>query len=382
MKSGDSMVEYDEWGPEKIVMVYDPKTGMKGFSVIDNTALGPAKGGIRLEPDVTIDEVRRLARAMTWKCSLAGLPFGGGKSGIVADPKSPIKQEIVAAFSRALKQEIPEQYVAAPDMNMAENEMRTFANANGSLNSVTGKPLDMKGLPHELGSTGWGVYHSIIVALSHLEMDVMDATVAIEGFGNVGQFTAKFLYEKGVKIVAVSDSKGGIYNADGLDVPKLIDVKNETRSVGNYADAEKIDQTELFLLDVDVLVPGARPDVITDDNVNQVKAKIVAEAANIPMSYDNESRLHERGILVIPDFVCNAGGVISSYVEYNGGSNDEAFSMIEEKITVNARKMFDDAKEKGVMPRDAALAIAKTRVREAMDARDKMIDVENEKILG
>lgn len=375
------MVEYDEFGPEKIVMVYDPKTGMKGFSVIDNTALGPAKGGIRLEPDVTIDEVRRLARAMTWKCSLAGLPFGGGKSGIIADPKAHNKQDIVAAFSRALKQEIPAQYVAAPDMNMAEYEMRTFANINGSLQSCTGKPLDMKGLPHELGSTGFGVFHSILVALSHLKMDVKGVTVAIEGFGNVGQFTAKYLYEMGAKIVAVSDSKGGIYNPDGFDVVKLIEVKNETRSVGNFPRAKEISQASLFELEVDVLVPGARPDVINDKNVDKVKAKIVAEAANIPMSYGHEGKLHERGILVIPDFVCNAGGVISSYVEYIGGDNDEAFRMIEDKITVNVKKMLDDAKAKGIMPRDAALAIAKERVRKAMDERDKKVEAENEKII-
>jgi len=363
------MVEYDEWGPEKIVQVYDPKTGMKGFAVIDNTALGPGKGGIRLEPDVTLDEVSRLARAMTWKCALADLPFGGAKSGIIADPKAANKQEIVAAFSRALKQEIPDQYVAAPDMNVGENEMRTFAKANGSLKSCTGKPLDMHGLPHELGSTGFGVYHSILVALEHIGLDAEGATVAIEGFGNVGQFTAKFLYEKGAKIVAVSDSKGAIHNPEGIEIPQLIDIKNRTGSVGNYTDAKKIDSSKLFELAVDVLVPGARPDVITKNNVEKVRAKIVAEAANIPMTYDMEKTLHKKGIVVLPDFVCNAGGVISSYVEYIGGDNDKAFHMIEEKITKNTKNVLDHSKEKGVMPRDAALSIAKDRVRKAMDER-------------
>ncbi len=363
------MVEYDEWGPEKIVQVYDPKTGMKGFAVIDNTALGPGKGGIRLEPDVTLDEVSRLARAMTWKCALADLPFGGAKSGIIADPKVANKQEIVAAFSRALKQEIPDQYVAAPDMNIGEIEMRTFAKTNGSLKACTGKPLDMHGLPHELGSTGFGVYHSILVALDHAGIDAEGATVAIEGFGNVGQFTAKFLYEKGAKIVAVSDSKGAIHNPEGIDIPQLIDIKNRTGAVGNYADAKKIDSSKLFELEVDVLVPGARPDVITKKNVEKVRAKIVAEAANIPMTYDMEKTLHKRGIIVIPDFVCNAGGVISSYVEYIGGDNDKAFHMIEEKITKNTKNVLEHSKEKGIMPRDAALSIAKDRVRKAMDER-------------
>ncbi len=368
------MIDCDEWGPEKVVKVYDPKTGMMGFSVIDNTALGPAKGGIRLESDVTLEEVARLARAMTWKCALADLPFGGGKSGIIADPKAVNKHKVVAAFSRALKQEVPDQYIAAPDMNMGEDEMKTFAKANGSLEACTGKPIDMGGLPHELGSTGFGVFHSILVALRYLNMPVAGATVAIEGFGNVGQFTAKFLSEKGVKIVAVSDSKGGIYNPKGLDVPKLIHVKNEVGTVGDYEDAQKIRQSELFELDVCVLVPGARPDVITGKNVNNIKAKIVAEAANIPMTKDIERVLHDRHVLVIPDIVCNAGGVISSYVEHIGGDNDKAFKMIQEKITRNCRIMLKIAKEKGVMPRDAGLIIAQDRVKSAMDARDKKIN--------
>ncbi|MFH1127233.1 MAG: Glu/Leu/Phe/Val dehydrogenase [archaeon] len=373
------MVEYDEFGPEKIVEVYDPKTGMRGITVIHSTALGPAKGGIRMEKDVTRDEVFGLARAMSWKCALADLPFGGGKSGIIGDPKAPNKQEIVAAFSRALKQEIPSQYVAAPDMNIAEGEMRTFANANGSLQSCTGKPLDMKGLPHELGSTGFGVFLATLVALKHKGMDVDGATVAIEGFGNVGQFTAKFLAEKGAKIVAVSDSKGTLYNPDGLDVLKLIEVKERTRAVGNYADAEKMTTEELFGLDVDVLVPGARPNVITDKNVSLVKAKIVVEAANIPMTYDTEKKLHDKGVLVVPDFVANAGGVISSYVEYIGGDNDEAFRMIEEKINKNTELVLSRAEKEGVMPRDAALAIAKERIRKALDRRYENVKKENEK---
>ncbi len=363
------MIECDEWGPEKVVKVYDAKTGMMGFSVIDNTALGPAKGGIRLESDVTLEEVARLARAMTWKCALADLPFGGGKSGIIADPKAVNKHDVVAAFSRALKQEVPDQYIAAPDMNIGEDEMKTFAEANGSMDACTGKPIDMGGLPHELGSTGFSVFHSILVALRYLNMPIAGATVAIEGFGNVGQFTAKFLSEKGVKIVAVSDSKGGIYNPKGLDVHKLIDIKNEVGTVGSYEDAQKIMQRELFELEVDVLVPGARPDVITDKNVNKIKAKIVAEAANVPMTKDIEKVLYDRHVLVIPDIVCNAGGVISSYVEYTGGDNDKAFKMIEEKITRNCRIMLKAAKEKGITPRDAGLIIAHDRVRRAMDAR-------------
>ncbi len=373
------MVEiiFDEWGPEKILEIYDPKTGMRGFTAIHSTALGPAKGGIRMEPDVTKEEVFGLARAMSWKCALADLPFGGGKSGIIADPKAENKQEIVAAFARAIKEVCPSQYVAAPDMNMGEKEMATFANTNGDMKSITGKPLSMGGLPHELGSTGFGVYLSTLVALKHKDIDVKGATIAIEGFGNVGQFTAKFLAEKGAKIIAVSDSKGTVYNENGFDVEKLIEIKNTTRAVGNYPLCKKKTTQELFEIEVDVLVPGARPDVITEKNIDKIKAKIVVEAANIPMTEVMELRLHDKGILVIPDFVANAGGVISSYVEYNGGDNDKAFKMIEEKINTNTELVLKYAEEKNIIPREAALEIAKERMKTAMEKRQEKVDEQN-----
>ncbi|MBI4147844.1 Glu/Leu/Phe/Val dehydrogenase, partial [Candidatus Woesearchaeota archaeon] len=202
------MVSFDDIGPEKIIEVYDPKSGMRGVVVIDNTVLGPGKGGIRMTPTVDKEEVFRLARTMTLKCAMAGLPFGGAKSGIIADPKqlSPEKKdEIVAVFGKAIKIVCPELYVAAPDISMAEHEMRVLVDAIGSPKAVTGKPRDLGGLPHELGSTGWGVCHSTVVAAPFANVNIQGATVAIEGYGNVGVFAAKFLAEKGVKIVAVSD---------------------------------------------------------------------------------------------------------------------------------------------------------------------------------
>ena len=221
----------DEFGPEMVLSVYDPKSGMNGFLVIDNTALGPGKGGIRMTPTVTQEEVARLARAMTWKNALAGLPFGGAKSGIVADDKkmSPAKkQELVRAFSRALKVVSPSRYIAAPDMNMGEKEMEWFVSENGDRKSATGKPKAMGGLPHELGSTGFGVYHATVVAAKQAGIDLRKARIAIEGFGNVGWFAAKHLSENGCMIVAVSDSKGLVHNEDGIDFKKLAKVKEQT----------------------------------------------------------------------------------------------------------------------------------------------------------
>lgn len=364
----------DEWGPEKILEVYDPKTKMHGFLVIDNTALGPSKGGIRMTPNFSKEEDFKLARVMTWKCALAELPFGGGKSGIIADAKKITKEEkksIVEAFARALKPVCPSMYVAAPDMYTGEKEMKWFAEANGSMKACTGKPKELGGLPHELGSTGFGVYHSALVAIKHQGLDVENISAVIEGFGNVGSFAYKFLSEKGARIVAVSDSKGCVYNKDGIDFNKVSTIKKETGTIINYKPGKVLKNEELFELPVDVLISAAVPDVITKKNVNKVKAKIIVEGSNIAIPHDVERILHKKGILVIPDFVANAGGLISSYVEYIGGTEKEMFKLVEEKIRKNTKIVLEKAREENLSPRDAAMKIAQERVRKAM--KDKKV---------
>jgi len=364
--------KFDEFGPEKILQVYDPETGMKGFTVVDNTALGPGKGGIRMTPTVTVEEVFKLARTMTWKCALADLPFGGAKSGIVADDKkiSPeMKKKIVKAFAEGIKVIAPDVYVAAPDMNMAEEEMEIIAKTIGSKKACTGKPKSMGGLPHELGSTGFGVYHATLVAIKHLGLNVKDMTVAIEGFGNVGTFVAKFLSNDGAKIIAVSDSKGTIYNKNGLDYNKLMKVKEKTGTVINYVKCEKRDCEDIISIDADILITAAIPDLIKDKDVNKLKFKIISQGSNIPMTAETEEKLHKKGVLVIPDFVANAGGVISSYIEYIGGSEKKMFKTVEEKITKNTRLVLELSKKKNIKPRDAGMEIAIDRVKKGMKCR-------------
>lgn len=360
----------DEWGPEKVIEIYDTKTGMKGILVIDSTALGPGKGGIRFTPDVDVLEVFRLARAMTWKCALAELPFGGAKSGIIADSKKITKEEkksIIEAFARALKPVCPSQYVAAPDMYTGEEEMKWFAEANGSMKACTGKPKELGGIPHEIGSTGFGVFHSTLVAAGHLGLNIKKSTVAIQGFGNVGRFAAKFLSEVGAKIVSVSDSKGCLYVSEGVDFNELLKVKQKTGSVKNLHSGEILKGEKIFELPVDILIPAAVPDVINKNNVNKVDAKIIVEGANIPIPHDIENILHERGVLIVPDFVANAGGVISSYVEYIGGTPEEMFRLVEEKIKKNTKLVLDQVKERKISPREAAMEIAQERVKKAMN---------------
>ena len=369
----------DEWGPEKVLQVYDPQTKTQGILVIDNTALGPGKGGIRMTSTVSVEEIFRLARTMTWKCALAELPFGGAKSGIIADPKEISKEEklnLIKAFGMALKPLSPSQYVAAPDINTGEEEMAAYALANGSLRSCTGKPAHMCvrpgekcGIPHEYGSTGYGVFHATRVAAEHISINLKKATIAIDGFGNVGSFLAKYISEFGAKVVAVSDSRGCVYNPDGLDYGKLKKVKEEARSVVNYEPGQVLRNEELFELPVDILVPASIPDVINERNADKIEAKLIVEAANIPATHESEERLHEKGVLVVPDIIANAGGVISSYAEYMGENPQRMFEMVEEKIVRNVRLVIKKAEEEKITPRDAALEIAQERVRKAMRKR-------------
>jgi glutamate dehydrogenase/leucine dehydrogenase len=356
---------FDDIGPEKILEVYDVQSGMRGFLVIDNTSRGPGKGGIRMTSVVTREEVFNLARAMTFKCAVADLPFGGAKAGIVASSKkiSPEKkEEIVRAFSRALRSVCPSLYIAAPDCNMAEKEMKIFAEENSDLKSCTGKPKEMGGLPHELGSTGFGVAQATLVGIKHLGLEPKELNFTVEGFGNVGVFAAKFLTEKRLKLIGVSDSKGCLYQPDGIDFKKLSEINKETGSVVNYGSGEIFSADKIISLKTDILISAAIPDLITEENFQEVKAKIIVEGSNIPMTADIEERLSASGVLIIPDIIANAGGVISSYVEYIGGNEKKMFEIIQEKIVKNTQEILEKSRKEKIIPRKIAIDIAKERI--------------------
>lgn len=358
----------DEFGPERILEIYDQKTGMQGVVVIDNTARGPGKGGTRFVPDITTEEVVGLARAMTWKNALADLPFGGAKSGIKGDPKKVDKEAYVRAFARKIKELVPEFYIGGPDINTTEKEMAIIADEIGRSDACTGKPTSMGGLPHELGSTGFGIHCATLVACGFKGVDLYDhTTAAIEGFGNVGTFTMKFLEEKGIRTVAVSDSQGTIYNKDGLPFNKIFETKQKYGTVTAYKEGTVLKPEDLFKVDTTILIPGARPNVITEKNVNDVKAKIIVEAANIPIPYEVEKILMSRGVLIIPDFLANAGGVISSYCELRGYNEREMFRIVEEKIVGNTQLVLKTTKDNNT--RAAAMTIARERVLDAMEKR-------------
>ena len=367
------MIEHDDYGPEKIIEVYNQKNKMHGFLVVDNTWLGVAKGGLRMTPMVNSEEIYNLARTMTYKNAIADLPFGGAKSGIVADPKKislEKKYELIRTFSKAIKSVCPSLYIAGPDVNTGEREMAEFVRANGSLKSATGKPIDMKGLPHELGSTGFGVTKATLIAIEFLGKSVKDLSVAVAGFGNVGTFAAVLLSKQGAKIVAISDSRGTVYDQSGLDIQKLLRIKKEKGTVTASNEGKKLTSDEIYTLPVDILIPAALGGVINNKNVKKIKANIIVEGANLAIESEAEKFLYKNGVLVIPDIVANAGGVISSYSEYRGYSPEKMFNLVERKIKKNVRLILEKAKAKKISPRIAAIEIAQERLNIAKNLKN------------
>lgn len=368
----------DKFGPEYIVDIYDSKIDMKGFLVIDNTVLGRGKGGIRMTPTVTKEEVSRLARTMTWKNALFELPFGGAKAGIVWPGGSPeLKKQFVQSFARMIKPFTPKLYIAGPDVSVGEREMQWFVEATGNWRSATGKPANLClkvlgkkgercGLPHEFGSTGFGVAEATRVAVELKGMDITKASVAIEGFGNVGSFVFKFLKKMGARIIAVVDSRGGVYNKNGLDDKELLQLKKLGKSVSESKQGRKISHDDVFGVKADILIPASVTDVINNKNKNKIKARIIVESANIPMSEKIEKELFRRGILVVPDFLANGGGVISSYAEYRGYNPKQMFKTIRAKITKTTKRVIKESLKYGINPREVALRIAKTRIEKLM----------------
>ena len=352
-----------------------------GYRVHHNFNRGPTKGGIRYHPDVTLDEIKALAMWMTWKCAVVNIPYGGAKGGVICNPKKMSKKEL-ERLTRRFTVEIafiigPESDIPAPDVYTNPQVMAwmmdTYSIIKGYrvLGVVTGKPLSVGGSHGREEATGRGTAITTLRACEHLKMNPSSCRVVVQGFGNAGSVTAKLLNEEGLKVIAVSDTKGGVFNAKGLDVTKLLDVKHKTGSVVNYADADKISNEELLELETEVLVPAALEDVITDENAPRIKAKIIAEAANGPTTLAADDILDDKGVFVMPDILANAGGVVVSYFEWVQGLQsffwDEA--TVNEQLAKVMHKAFNDVlaiqQERKVDMRMAALILAISRVAEA-----------------
>ena len=365
MTTDDPFACCDRFGPEKVIRLYDPATGLKGIVVVDNVACGPAIGGVRMASDVTETEVLRLARAMTLKNAAAGLPHGGGKAGIVADPSTTDKRRLIRAFARAIRD--LREYIPGPDMGTDESCMAWIHDETGR---SVGLPRVLGGIPlDQVGATGYGIAQCGEVAAEFAGLSLEGSRLAIEGFGNVGRHAARFLTERGAVLVAASDRGGTLVDHRGIDLDRLADAKRRTGSVTGYDRGQRKTQAELFLVDCDILIPAARPDVIHAGNAREISAKLILQGANIPATAEAESILHQRGVLVVPDFIANAGGVICAATEYRGGTEGDAFEAIAEKIRRNTNDVLRRSREERIEPRQAALELATERLKEALSYR-------------
>lgn len=366
MKQFDPFTHADDLGPAKVIHITEQRTGLRAMVVIDNVAAGVAIGGVRMTPDMSTDVCFRLARAMTLKNAMAGLRHGGGKSGIVADPKMPSgdKEALMRAFAYSIRDLV--EYIPGPDMGTNETCM---AWVHDEIGRALGLPVALGGLPlDELGATGFGVAKSAEVIAGRMGLDLRGARVVVQGYGAVGRHAARFLADRGAILVATSDSKGAVVDTSGLDLDALDQIKAKNDSVIEYP-GERIDRDEAIGVPCEILVPAAGPDILCVDTVDKVKARMVVQGANLPASSYAELRLHERGIVSMPDFVANAGGVICAATEYAKGSEALAFEAIEERVSSNTETVLDRCGDTGEAPRQAALAIARGRVQQAMATR-------------
>jgi len=357
----------DELGPAKILHVYEPSIQLRGILVVDNVACGPSIGGLRMAEDVSVEECFRLARAMTLKNASAGLPHGGGKSVLFGDPRMDKvrKEALIRAFAKALRTE--DDYIFGPDMGTNEECM---AWVRDEIGRSVGLPEEVGGIPlDKIGATGWGLLNAAEVALDASGLALRGARLVVQGFGAVGRNAARYLTEAGAILVGAADSQGAIHNPDGLDVHALIHLKDEGGSVADHPHGERLGRDAVVGLPCDVWIPAARPDVVDESNVARLRTRLVVQGANIPFTAGAERILHERGVLVVPDFIANAGGVICAAMELRGATETTALQAIQEKILRNTKTVLDDAKRRGILPRQAAVEMAERRVRKAMGLR-------------
>jgi len=358
----------------------------QGFRVQYNDAKGPTKGGIRFHPQETIDTVRALSAWMTWKCAVVDIPLGGGKGGVICDPKSMSSGEL-ERLSRGYVQAIwpfvgPDKDIPAPDvytnpqiMAWMMDEYSKYTGKN-QFGMITGKPLAIGGTVGRGDATARGGMYTLREAAEVCGIDLSRATVAIQGYGNAGFFAAKLIRDMfGAKVVALTDSQGGIYNPDGLVPETVMEFKEKTCSVINFPRCQPITNEEILTLDVDILIPAALENVITDQNAANVKARIVAELANGPTTPEADDILFEKGVHVIPDFLCNAGGVTVSYLEMVQNfymyywDEERVYSCLNQKMTAAYHHVYLTSKKYSINMRQAAYIVAVERVVEAMKLR-------------
>ncbi|WP_457797806.1 Glu/Leu/Phe/Val family dehydrogenase [Methylocystis sp. S23] len=357
----------DEIGPSKIVYLQTPSVGLRAIVVIDNVAAGPAIGGTRMAPDVSVNECFRLARAMTLKNAACGLRHGGAKSVIFANPAMPRaeKEQLIRAFATAIAPLA--EYIPGPDMGTDETAMGWI---HDEIGRAVGLPAEIGGIPLDaIGATGFGVAISAEVAAPFAGLSLQGARVVVQGFGAVGEHAARFLEQKGARLVGVADIAGAVIDRDGLDIEALARLKRLGKSVVEYGRGRVIANDALVAIPCDIWVPAARPDALRADNAAHLDCKLVVQGANVPATREAELIMFERGIVSVPDFIANAGGVVAAAVEHSGGTTAMALKAIEEKVGGNTRLTLENARGSGTSPVEAATRLAVDRLRRMMSLR-------------
>jgi len=355
------------------------------YRVQHSIARGPAKGGIRYHPDVTLDEVQALASWMTWKCAVVNVPFGGGKGGIICDPQKMSSGELERLTRRYVADMMhlfgPDRDVPAPDVGTGPQIMGWFMDTYSMREGyvvpgvVTGKPINLSGSRGRLEATGRGVMIAAREAAKHLKLHLNGATASVQGFGNVGSVSARLLHDLGVKLIYVSDVNGAIGHPDGIDIPELMAHVNKTKTIVGFPGAKKANPNDVLYSNVDILIPAALENQITDKNAHKINCKILAEGANGPTTPEADVILEKKGILVIPDILCNAGGVTVSYFEWVQNrigyfwTEEEVNRRLEEKMVAAFDDVLKMSLEHKVSMRIAAFMVAITRVLEVVQLR-------------
>jgi glutamate dehydrogenase (NAD(P)+) len=375
----DVLAMMDEWGPEKVVCVSDRRTGMRGVLVVDNTARGTGKGGTRMSPTLTVGEVARLARTMTWKWAAVDLFHGGAKAGILGDPAGRDKEQVLRAFARALADHVPAEYVFGLDMGLSESDAAVLADELGDRGAAVGLPRELGGLPYDqLGVTGYGVAEAADAAAEVVGLAMPGSRVVLQGFGAVGAAAARRFAELGAVVVAVSTAVGAVHDPDGLDLDRLLRLRDESGDdcVRHYG--RLLPAGDALSVPVDVLVPAATQDVVDEQVARTTQARLVVEGANMPTTRPALALLAARGVPVVPDFIANAGGVIAAALAMDArrsafaADGNAAFPLISAKLRANAVTVLRRSADDGCTPHEAALRVAQERVLTAMRLRGRL----------
>ena len=360
----------DRWGPAHVLQVYDPDINMHGVLVIDNTTLGPSCGGIKILPNITPFKIFHDARTMTLTCALADIALGGASAGVRADPSRMDRARIIRSFAKQVSPYVPDEYIAAPDMNTTQEDMAIFAHEVQDRRGATGKPENMGGIPYELGVIGLGMgiavqsLCSIIRSTQWFKPDMAEPRIAINGFDEIGYPLAKYLSNNGERIVAISDDNHTLYEPAGLDMQKIQRAAltpNERYSLRHCRQGKRLPKEDIVKVDCDIFIAATGTKIISDNNLCDLKAKCVIEGADYPLGID-DALLEERGILVLPNIVTTAGAAISSYAELHGHNRESAFSMIASKIKGVTQLVMQKTLESGISPRRIAREIAEERL--------------------